>query len=166
MTTPMHAEHTFACSAQTLVGLLSNPDFDIKLMAALRIGREVIEFQETPTGHRARLKLSPPTSLPGFMQSLVKSNHYGEAREWFVSDLRCDWRIEPAFAADKVDIKGVLKVVPTGDTSCKRIVDGTFSVRLPLIGGKVEAFIIKQTQDTFDQVAQFIHGYLRENNLT
>ncbi len=162
----MHAEHTFACSAQTLVGLLSDPEFDAKLMAAIHIGREVLEHQTTPTGSRSRLKMTPPTSLPGFMQGMVKSNHYGEAREWFVADMRCEWRIEPSFAADKVDIKGTVKVVPVTATTCKRIVDGTFSVKVPLLGGKIEAFIIKQTEDTFEKVAQFVNGHVRQNNLT
>ena len=31
---------------------------------------------------------------------------------------------------------------------------------------KIEAFIIKQTEDTFEKVAQFVNGHVRQNNLT
>lgn len=157
MATNMHIEHRFACSARVLTDLLNSEDFDQRLMReALNIKRELVESHEEGAISEKQLRLTPPTKIPSFMRKIVKDTTYVEHRRWDREAMRCTWRIEMSFAKDKVDISGTMQVIPEGEQACRRVVDGTFSVRVALIGGKIEKFIVSETKQSFEQAAQFI----------
>ena len=164
MSSKLYIEQRFSCSPATLVGLLADDSFDEKLMAYLEIKREVLDASEEGGVIRRKLRLTPPTSLPGFMKKLVKSGAYIENRSWDTERAECGWTIDMSSA--KVGVSGVVTVVSDGASGSKRVNDGTVDIRIPLVGGKVEKFIIKQTEDSFAKAAEFISSYIADNDLS
>src|SRR5690606_20319728 len=121
----------------------------------------------TDDGKKLRLKMSPQTELPGFMKKVVSGrNDYQEVRTWSRKKLGNTWEIEPTFGGGKVDIKGTLTIKPKGDKQCVRLIEGDFKVGIPLIGKKIESFIIKQTEESFQRNAKFVRQYISENDIS
>ena len=137
-----------------------------ELMAAVNIGKETLEYKETEQGAKLRVRLRPDTALPGFMKKIVGNrNEYEEVREWDKSKLGNHWTIDPSFPIGKIDIQGTLTIKDSGDHQCTRVVEGTFSVGIPLVGGKIEKFIIGQTEDSFKKSTAWTIDYIKKNKL-
>ena len=151
MATKMHIEDHFDCSAQELYDMLADDDFDTELMAAIKVGKELIDSEERPEGPWLKIRLSPDTQdLPGFMRKVVgEKNAYVEERAWNKKTLSNTWTIIPDFSVGKVSIGGTFTIKDAGAGKCVRVVEGDFSIKVPLLGGKIEKFIIKQTEETF-----------------
>lgn len=167
MANKMRVEQQFECSAKGLYDLLTNEEFDQKLMANTGVGREVLEQEDLPDGKRLKLKMSPKVELPGFMAKLVGGrNDYVEERIWNDKTLSNTWKILPAISPDKVNIGGTVTVKDLGGGKCARIIEGDFEVRVALVGGKIEKFIISQTEDSFKKGEAFIRQYIKDNGIT
>ncbi len=163
MATKMRIEDRFECSADEFYELLASQEFDNALMDGIGVGKTILSFEETDEGSSLRVKLAPKVDLPRFMKKVIGGAYeYTELRVWTRANLGNTWKIEPTFKAGKVDINGTLTITPDGDGRCLRVVEGTFSVGLPLIGGKIEKFIIKQTEESFAKNATYTTKYLAD----
>jgi len=166
MATKMHIVQKYDCSARSLYELLTDEEFDKKLLAAANVERELLKREERDEGPYLELRLTPDTNMPGFMEKLVGgASTYVEKRTWNDEKMMSNWVIEPGKSPDKVDIHGTVKVKDAGDGTCERVIDGSFSVGIRFIGGKVEKFIVKQTKESFAEAEKFISKYIEENDV-
>ena len=168
MSSKMRIEDTFNCSAQKLYDMLADDAFDTELMKAIEIGKELIEKEDRAEGPYYKIRLSPSTEdLPKFMAKAVgNKSAYVEERAWNASKRSNTWKIIPDFSVGKVNIEGTLSIKPAGEDKCVRVVEGEFTVKVPLIGGKIEKYIIKQTEETFEKNTAYCNKYLAEESLS
>lgn len=166
MTSKMHIEDRFECSAKTLLELILDSTHDDAAMEAIGMRRELVEERETAKGKIEVVKITPSSDLPAFMKKVVGgSNSYVETREWDYEKMVNRWSEKTGFAQDKVDIRGTFTIRPSGDTTCIRAVDGDVTVRVPLIGKKIEGFIIDSTKETFRKSTAFTKRWLKDKGL-
>jgi hypothetical protein len=104
--------------------------------------------------HREQLA-EPSTPIPGFLQSIVKSTGYTEIDDldWSTNVMRV--RIETAMFKDRFSMFGDYVVTPLdGGKRCRREFKGEVKVSVPLVGGKIEKFMMEQMRDSYDVAAR------------
>ena len=69
-------------------------------------------------------------------------------------------QIEPAVMRDRFQLAGVFAVTPLGPGRCRREFSGELKVSIPLLGGKIEKFMVDQIRDGYDQAARITRDYL------
>ena len=69
-------------------------------------------------------------------------------------------QIEPAMLRDRFHLAGIFAVTPLGPGRCRREFKGDIKVSVPLLGGRIEKFMIDQIRDGYDQAAVITRAYL------
>ena len=162
----MRIEDRFECSAKTLMDLILDSSFDGEVMRAIGMRKEVIEDREIEGGKVEVVRMIPSTDLPSFMKKVVGgSNEYTETRTWTFDKMMNTWSEKTGFAQDKIDIRGTFVIKPAGDGACTRVVEGDFSVRIPLVGKKIEEFIIERTKESFQRSTAFTKKWIKDKGL-
>jgi hypothetical protein len=104
--------------------------------------------------HRVQ-SLEPSTPIPGFLQTIVKSTGYTEVDDldWATNTMRI--KIETAMFKEKFNMHGDYIVTALdGGKRCRREFKGEVKVSVPLLGGKIEKFMMEQIRDSYDIAAR------------
>ena len=132
---------------------------DIELQEQLFEALEYEQWDETEfveqdddTARRV-LAITPPVNLPGFIRSaLGNSSSYVETQIW--ADDRYSYRWDVVFELSKlIHLSGTCEF-EDNDGQCVRTVKAELQVDVPLIGGRIAAYIRDQTIDTQNQFAE------------
>ena len=160
MATDILIEDRFNCSPKALYDLLADDHFDDELMKALNMGKELLSSEKKNIGPEYRIRLTSAEEIPAIATKFVGTHlAYTETRSW--NDNKCanTWVIVPEVKGATVEAKGTTEIVADGD-GCIRRTKGSISVKLPLIGGKIEAMVKKSIADTFSKNADYCRKYL------
>lgn len=120
--------------------------------------REFVE-QDDDTARRV-LAITPPVNLPGFIRSaLGNSSSYVETQIWSEDRYSYDWSV--AFELSKlIHLSGTCAFRDSDDGKCVRTVLADLQVDIPLIGGRIAAYIRDQTIDTQNEFAEELNRRL------
>lgn len=114
----------------------------------------VVDFVEAATGVLRIIEAKPRMNAPGFVQKVLgKSQSYREEGRLGEDGI---WRylILPNSAKGRIKIAGVLKAMDT-DAGCSLTFSLEATARIPLVGKKIEAFILKQFADNLRKQEAF-----------
>jgi hypothetical protein len=104
--------------------------------------------------HRV-VEIVPTTPVPGFMQSIVKATDYTEIDRLDWSTSVMEVIIQTAMFKDRFDMKGLYTVSPLdGGKRCRREFRGAVKVSIPLIGGRIEKYMMEQLRDSYEIASQ------------
>jgi hypothetical protein len=140
---------------------LSEP-FNVEMFKELKMKDYKVLKQTDDGKHFLRTQsLEPTTPIPGFLQAVVKSTGYTE-----IDDL--DWstnvmhvKIETAMFKDRFRMEGDYAVSPLdGGKRCRREFRGEVKVSMPLIGGKVEKYMMEQMRDSYEIAARLTRRWI------
>ncbi len=163
MATKLLVEDHFTCSPEKLYSLLTDNAFDDELMAALKVGKKLVDHTDAASGPVYKLRLTTPNEIPVFAQKFTGEKlSYVENRVWNKSSFGNTWTITPEIKGASVECKGITTIVAEG-TGCVRKTEGTITVNVPLIGRKIEEMVQKSITDTFKQNADFCAQYLKNH---
>lgn len=163
MTTEIFIEDKFDCSADKLYGLLSDDTFDDALMNALQIKKECLEKKEDASGPVYKLRLTNPEEIPAIAKKFTGEKlSYIETRAWNKTKCANTWIIAPEIKGATVEAKGKTEIVAS-NSGCIRKTTGSITVKIPLIGGKIEEMVKQSIIQTFKKNADFCRNYLQEN---
>ncbi len=160
MTTEILIEDRFNCSPKDLYALLTDNAFDDELMKALNVGKELISSDKKAIGPEYKIRLTSAEEIPAIAKKFVGDHlSYVETRCW--NDAKCanTWVILPEVKGATVEAKGTTDIVADGD-GCIRRTKGSITVKLPLIGGKIEEMVKKSICDTFSKNADYCRKHL------
>jgi hypothetical protein len=105
----------------------------------------------------------PSTPIPGFLQSVVKSTGYTEIddMDWGTNVMRI--QIETAMFKDRFQMHGDYIVSPLdGGKRTRREFKGEVKVSVPLIGGRIEKFMMEQLRDSYDLAARTTRRWIEK----
>lgn len=71
------------------------------------------------------------------------------------------WQIEPQVKLP-IDCQGKYEMVAEGKGKVRRIITGEVKVKLPLVGKKLESFIVNQLVESFEEEEVLVKKFLRE----
>jgi hypothetical protein len=139
-----------------------SPDFNKEMFGDLKM-KEYKVLEQTDDGkifHRVQ-ELEPSTPIPSFLQSVVKSTGYTEIDDldWSRNVMRV--KIETQMFKDRFSMAGDYIVTPLdGGKRCRREFKGEVKVSVPLLGGRIEKYMMEQLRDSYDIAARVTRRWI------
>jgi hypothetical protein len=137
-------EHGFAGSVERVATIMSDPAFQAGLDLPDLARPDVVAHEVDGAARRLTLRYAYIGQLDPIAQKVVG----GRTLTW-VQDLRIDLATGVGtlgFSADGVggraDGTATVTIKSTGEGTCRRVIDGDFRIRIPLLGGKAEKAIV------------------------
>lgn len=152
----------YQASADDVWAMLQDRDYvNGKYQALGDLSTTIDEF--TPADGSLRLKVSRtvPADLPDFAKKILgDTNAIVQTENWSATGdgYRCDLHV--AFPGKPLGITGVLEVRPTGDATADWHVNMDVKSSVPLIGGKLESVVEKETLASLDKEYAFNQEWL------
>ncbi|GAB4300220.1 MAG: hypothetical protein Kow0090_15650 [Myxococcota bacterium] len=160
----LHIENEFDISADRLVELLLDDGFERGLWDSIGFSDvEILELKKEEGRRYRKAKVTPQTELPGFLKKVVGgASGYYEITDWDIKKRVNKWKTYLSEKMPGVNIAGDFFVEDLGGGRCKRVVDGEVDVKLPLIGKKIEEFLIKETEKSYEKINAYIKHWIVE----
>lgn len=123
---------------------------------------ELLELEDGPDGGRAGIRYSVESDLPSWAKMLPARNTVTESHSWpgRGSDGGRSYAFTATVANVPVVIRGSVRIVPTGPTSCRSEARVEVKASLPLLGGKLEDLVAGDLHRTMDGEAEFMQRWL------
>jgi hypothetical protein len=123
--------------------------------------RQFLDMQDHGATKTWVLRVFPVRDLPGFVKKLVSGDlGYIEHATMDKAANRINCRIEPTLFKDKTKISAVYSIESLGPGKVRRTFEGDVEVSMPLIGRKVEEFIIADMTKAYQNIADFTNEWL------
>jgi len=159
----LFVRHSFNVPPEVYWEAFWDPALDEKMQQGTSVKRELLVDRTEGDVRIQRYRFTPEKTLPGPVAKLI-----GTDRITYEQENRCDmktgilnWKVYPAFLADKVTAEGIFTVKPTA-TGCERIVDGKIEVRVPFVGGRIEDTIVRDVEAGYENAAKVTEKWLAE----
>jgi len=154
----------FECDPETLWALFNDDaEFNERLEAASGVCREVVERHDEGDVQVWRLRCASKKELPKFMAKALGAKHltYDQVSRFDRARNELQWDVVPTLLSDRVTATGVTRLIP-GDGECERVIDGEITVRIPLIGGRIEKKLVEEIQGSYEKAAQIAADLIDE----
>lgn len=142
----------FDRGVEPLFALLTDPDFLRRRAEALGEKNIVIQVDRDGTRLKIRVSRDIERSLPGFMKKIFNpTNHLVDVQTWDTLGVekKSEWSVEIA-GQKRIELRGRLTLIPAGD-GCDYVQAFSVNVAIPLVGGRIEKYIIGETEATMRQ---------------
>lgn len=118
------------------------------------------ERQEEADGNLLRnLQITPRVDLPGFIRTaLGNSSRYRESQIWAPDRLSYAWDVEFDLSS-RIHMSGQCRFTADGD-GCQRVISAECKVDVPLLGGRIAAYIRGETERTQNEAAAALARHL------
>jgi Protein of unknown function (DUF2505) len=158
----VHGAHEVSAGVEPVWEAMTGERWPAALDAALHDGSALLERTATPDGGvrlvtRRRLPESVPPLLQRFVPTggaVTQTDEWGPARDGLRSGT---WTVDVAGVPGSLG--GVLRVEPAPG-GARWVVDGTVAVRVPLVGGRVEAYLAPLVGELVARQAQVLRELL------
>lgn len=154
--------HRFACAPETLWEVFDSDEFEEALGRETGVVRELATEQVNGPVVERRRRTRLAQELPGVVKKVLGA----DSLEWVeLARLnrernRLEWAVEmPRAVASRVDVHGTTRVRADGDESI-RTITGEISVRIPVVGGRVEAIVAKSLTESYEAAARIAREIL------
>lgn len=154
-------KHTFDCTAETLWSITEDPDFERRLGEASDSTREVIETRDDHGTRYALKRITLQRDLPGAMKKALGGDHIVYEQETWRDGDNLKWKISPQVLQDRFHGEGTTRVRAMGD-KCERLIAGELTIRVPLIGKKMEQRLVSDVSASYERAADIIRDMLSE----
>jgi hypothetical protein len=119
------------------------------------------ETGDLASGLSRRLRFSQKVDAPAPVRKLFgESTTMEEEGRFDPASGKWSYQVIPGKMPDKVSIRGTTWLEPEGAEEVTRVSELSFSVSIFAVGGLVEKYIAKQTEESMEKQARFIREYL------
>jgi len=152
----------YDASADAIWAMLGEREYvDQKYQALGDISTSVENFEPGEEAASLTVDRQVPADLPDFAKKIMgDTNRIVQQESWKASGggYVCDLKIE--FPGKPLHVTGRLEVKPTGDSSADWHVDMDIKASIPLVGGKLESVVQKETLASLDKEYAFNSEWL------
>lgn len=156
--------HEFDIDVAGYWKIFLSPEFNKEMFGEIKMKDYHVVDQKDDGKHFHRVQFcEPSTPIPSFLASMVKSTGYTEIDDldWATNVMRV--KIEPEMFKDRFRMEGDYVVSPLdGGKRCKREFKGEVKVAMPLIGGRVEKYMMEQLRDSYDVAARVTRRWIEK----
>ncbi len=162
MAKPLSTSVEVPADVETTWRLMTGPSWPQAQDAALHDGSTLVSSEPTPAGG-ATLVVSRllPDGIPGFMQAFTpKDGRVTQTDVWEPASGGCrrgTWNA--SFPGSPGTIEGRTTIEPTA-TGCRWHVEGSVRVKVPLLGGRIEAFLAPLVERLVDKQGEVLVAQL------
>jgi hypothetical protein len=143
----------FRCTPEEYWERSRGDAFEQALAAASQVEVEALE----PRGAVKRTRVTQIGELPSVAQRAL-----GTKRFCYVQEVESDdvahatrWSIVPEVMADRVTCSGTSQLSAVAD-GCERVVRGSLSVRIPIVGGTIERYLGETVERGYEKAESTI----------
>ena len=156
------AAHTFALPLAEYEKLHFDEDFNTALCKATGLQRTLIERTVDAGKLRRAVKVSPDRQIPGPVAKVLGGARieYTEHVDYTFGSGRGTWRTISSLLTDKVKSQGTLQFTERGGQT-ERVIEGDVVVKIMLVGGTVEKFVVDDVRASYDRAAEFTRNWIR-----
>ena len=159
---------TFDVSADRFWEVFFSDAYNAGLWPALEVDYKALEFERKGEGKELRIRraqeLTPHRQAPKVVQKMVSGTiTYVEKNDYDASTSAMKVVTIPNFATDRVDNHGTFRVQPMGEGKCERIWEGVCKVKIPLVGGQVEKYLVGEIQESYRKATDYTRKFLSEH---
>jgi hypothetical protein len=152
--------HQFNTDSDTLFSLLTDPDVLVARSAAL--GEKNISCEAETLGRKTvvRLERTVKRDLPKVLAAMFDAeNTIRTEEQWETVGNSHLGNISTEVVGQPVTLSAKFKIKPT-ETGCEYSIDYQCKANIPIVGKKVEEFIISQTASGLDQEMRWLKDKL------
>ncbi len=149
----------FPASPDEVVALILDPAVQQRMYRELGYTGWSEERKETGGSLERVLRVQPPVALPGFVRKAFGDNAgYREHQVWAPDRRSYTWKVVFALS-DRIEFSGTCTFADA-DGGCVRRIQGEARARVPLIGGRLEAFVVGEAETSEHRAARWMADYL------
>lgn len=155
--------HAFPVSPDRAWSELFGDEYENAVSEASRFERRVLA-DETRDGRRTRrIHVVPEQRLPAAVAKVIGTDRFSYVLEERHDQARgrMDWTVTPDGMSDRVSVSGTWSVTPT-TTGCERLVTIDVTVRIPVVGGRIEKQIADDLRKNYEDAARFAQRWLED----
>ena len=163
MTATFCFEHVFrAPSVEVLFALYFDSTHQANTDVATRIAsREVLEDDDGPATRRRVCRVTPERQLPAFMRPFFPGRlHYVETVIWHKAEDRMELDVRPSLFGGRSQILSIYRLRSVEPRLIRRTYEGSVSVEVGLVGGRIERKIVADMERTLAISARCTQDYL------
>ncbi|NYE35281.1 hypothetical protein F4692_000385 [Nocardioides cavernae] len=144
MSTRLTRKLTYDASAEAVAAMLDDVAFREEVLAR----QKVTHGSASVDGDLVTIEqVRPSHGLPGFAQKIVGDEIRIVQKETWTSPTSCD--VEISIPGKPGEATGTIRLVESGGTTTEEV-DLDLSVRVPLVGGKIEGLVAGLFSDALD----------------
>lgn len=148
MTRRVHSEHVSDGDVETVFAILTDPSWPERKAEVLRDGSRVLRReQKADGGVVVVVSRELPAGVPRFLERfLPRDGRVTQTEEWGPADgVRRSGTWTGEIPGAPAQLGGTMRLEPVASGS-RYVIDGEVTVRVPVIGGKAEAFIADKVE--------------------
>ncbi len=152
-------QDTFPATVEAVVNLILDTDIQQRMYRELGYRKWTEERRETTQGLERTLTIQPPVALPGFIRKAFGDNAgYREHQTWDADRRRYTWKVVFDLS-DRLTFSGecTFQSAPSG---CVRRITGEARARIPLIGRRLEAYVVSEAEKSEHGSARWMAEHL------
>lgn len=155
--------HNFDADPVTVADVILDEDYQASLDGLGPLSeRKVLEQESLTDGtvrRRVRCVLGIDVSGPARKFIGDADPAWIEHAIWRPGEHRWEWTIEPLVAEDLLKASGQIELAPTGDGTVRTVL-GEVKVGVPIVGGRVEGWIVEGLERAYDEEARVLRNRL------
>lgn len=153
-------ERTVSCSADTLVSVLTLPEFEIekqkKASGALDATVKEIRRNEEEYVYEVH-SMEYAKGVTGIDKS--KTESIVIKTRWNLKERHAEWTWEGPYGK-KVAVSGMMQVKPIDDHHCSLLSTMDVEVKIPLVGSQVEKMVLREVEKNWPKFDELIDTYI------
>lgn len=157
----LHLEHTFPGTRALYWEASRDDGLDAQMASAGSSRREILSRTESGGVVTLVQRFHIDAELPATVRTLLGSDtlSYDQTSVIDEANDRIRWSVVPPVQKDRVTAEGTV-TLRDGPGGVVRVIDGEVSVRVPFVGGKIEAAIVKAIEDGYTKAADIQRAWM------
>lgn len=161
----LSVSHTFPCTEDVFWQMFWDDEYDRMMTESAGFTRETLWDRQEGSDRVWRMRFIPDQKLPAMVARAVGTDRLiYEQVSRLTPDRVLHWEVFPAVVPEKVTAKGTMRIQPVRG-GVDRIVEGEISVRIPIIGGRIEKQIHSSVLDSYRRAADVATRWLDQRDL-
>lgn len=127
------------------------------------VSLEILQWDEDEDGVlRYRVKVTEPSRQPAFIRKSDTDTYIDES-QLDTKKGTLTWKVIPEVGTDKFSINGSVEFQPNGEQSTTGIYQIEFSVKIPLVGKKIEKYVLDKSEEETAKQVRFVKDWLEQS---
>ncbi len=159
----IHIVHSFPCTPERYWKCFFDPELTERMEAMSKMERELLSEKFEGEVAVRRQRITSHISLPPNVTRFLGGDKlaYEQITRVDLANSQIDWKIISPVLTDKVKAAGTLRVVAT-PMGCDRVLDGEVSVKIAMLGKRIEKMIVDLLTKIYDKSAEVHLGWISE----
>ncbi len=159
----LSVRHEFPCTVAEFWTAFWDAELDRRIQRGAGLVRSLTTERTEGTTRFLKYRYTPDKTLPAAVAKVLGTDKlvYDQELTFDGATQHLRWKVIPLIMPEKIASEGTFSVVASPG-GCTRTVDGVIEVRIPLIGGRIEAAILQEVEASYASAAAITRAFVQE----